>query len=67
MMLLLIVVLQWRLMAAWAREGRAVAALSRVELACSVGVRSKGSQSQTTYRLNHAQPRFQPLPEHQQG
>ena len=67
MVLLLIVVLQWRLMAAWAREGRAVAALSRVELACSVGVRSKGSQSQTTYRWNHAQPRFQPLPEHQQG
>ena len=45
MVLLLIVVLQWRLMAAWAREGRAVAALSHMELRARWLLGAKGHRA----------------------
>ena len=69
-----IILLQWRLMVAWGREAVVKKELRKCEkeldkailLQC-VAQRSKASQSQTTYRWDYLTPRFQPLPEHQQG
>ena len=67
MLLLMIVVLQWRLMAAWSREKEIAEHRDYISAAADIIVRSKASQSQVTYTRKHQTPRFVPLNENLQG
>ncbi len=62
-----VVVLQWRLMAAWTRENAIKKEMSDMSAEADISMRSKGSQSQVAYLMDGAQPRFQPLNESLQG
>ena len=66
-LLVVVVVLQWRLMASWSRENAIKIEMGYIAAEADIMKRSKASQGQVTYTRKHATPRFVPVNENLQG